>query len=34
LAPVETEERIAICRGDGRGGSVAVAPYAGPCPPK
>jgi hypothetical protein len=34
LAPVETEERIAICRGDGQGGSVAVAPYAGPCPPR
>ena len=33
LAPVETEERVAICRGDGQG-SVAVAPYAGPCPPR
>ena len=33
LAPVETEERIAICRGEGQGGSVAVAPYTGPCPP-
>jgi len=33
LAPVETEERIAICRGDGQGVSVAVAPYTGPCPP-
>jgi hypothetical protein len=34
LAPVETEERIAICRGDGQGGSVAVPPYTGPCPPR
>jgi hypothetical protein len=34
LAPVETEERIVICRGDRQGGSVAVAPYAGPCPPQ
>jgi hypothetical protein len=34
LAPVETEERIAICRSDGQGGSSAVAPYAGPCPPR
>jgi hypothetical protein len=34
LAPVETGERIAICRGDGQGGSVAVPPYTGPCPPR
>ena len=34
LAPVETEERIAICRGDAQGGSVAVPPYTGPCPPR
>ena len=34
LAPVATEERIAICRGYGPGGSVVVAPYAGPCPPR
>jgi hypothetical protein len=34
LAPVETEERIVICRGDGQGGGVAVAPYVGPCPPQ
>ena len=34
LAPVETEERIAICRGDAQGGSVAVAPYVGRCPPR
>jgi hypothetical protein len=32
LAPVVTEERIAICRRSGNG-SAAVAPYAGPCPP-
>ncbi len=33
LDPVVTEERVVICR---RGGSdgVAVAPYAGPCPPR
>ena len=29
LDPCEKKERIAICRG-----GVAVAPYAGPCPPK
>jgi hypothetical protein len=34
LAPMATEERIAICRGNREGGSVAVAPYAGPCPPR
>jgi hypothetical protein len=33
LDPVESEQRIAICRG-GKGVSVAVAPYAGPCPPR
>ena len=33
LDPVVTEERIAICRRSGDG-SVAVAPYAGPCPPR
>jgi len=33
LDPVESEERIAICRG-GEAGSVPVAPYAGPCPPR
>jgi hypothetical protein len=33
LDPVETKERIAICRRN-REGSVAVAPYAGPCPPR
>jgi hypothetical protein len=28
-----TKERIAICKGAGGGGSVAVPPYAGRCPP-
>lgn len=34
LEPVETKERVAICRPGNGGGSVAVAPYGGPCPPK
>jgi hypothetical protein len=34
LAPVVTEERVAICRPAAQGSSVAIAPYAGPCPPK
>jgi hypothetical protein len=29
LSPEDTTERVTICRGN-----VAVAPYAGPCPPK
>ena len=29
LSPEDKTERVAICRG-----SAAVAPYAGPCPPK
>jgi hypothetical protein len=33
LDPVTTEEKIPICR-QSREGSVAVAPYAGPCPPR
>ena len=33
LDPVATEERVVICRRNGRD-SVAVAPYAGPCPPR
>jgi hypothetical protein len=28
-----SKERVAICKGAGEGGSVAVPPYAGPCPP-
>ena len=34
LDPVTSEENIAICRGGRGGGSAAVAPYAGPCPPR
>lgn len=34
LDPVTTEEKIAICRESDGGGSAAVAPYAGPCPPR
>jgi hypothetical protein len=33
LDPVVTKERVVICRRSGSG-SVAVAPYAGPCPPR
>ena len=33
LDPVATKERVAICRRIGND-SVAVAPYAGPCPPR
>jgi hypothetical protein len=33
LDPEVTEERVIICRQNG-GNSVAVAPYAGPCPPR
>lgn len=33
LDPVESEERVEICRDTGAGRSVAVAPYGGPCPP-
>jgi hypothetical protein len=29
-----TKERIAICKSAPAGGSVAIAPYAGPCPPR
>jgi hypothetical protein len=34
LAPRETTERIGICEAAAQGGSAAVPPYAGPCPPK
>jgi hypothetical protein len=34
LAPEVTKERIKICERTAAGGSGAVAPYAGPCPPK
>ena len=33
LAPRMTKERIGICRARVEGGSVAISPYAGPCPP-
>jgi len=29
-----TKERIGICKTTPAGGSAAIAPYAGPCPPK
>jgi hypothetical protein len=34
LAPRTREERVSICRASAQGASVAVAPYAGPCPPR
>ncbi len=34
LDPETTTERVAICRSAAPGGSVAVPPYVGPCPPK
>jgi hypothetical protein len=34
LAPEVTKERIRICERTAAGGSGAVAPYPGPCPPK
>ena len=34
LDPYETKTRVAICGAGPGGTSVAVAPYAGPCPPK
>jgi len=33
LAPEVTKERIRICERTPSGGSGAVSPYAGPCPP-
>jgi hypothetical protein len=37
LSPEDKKERIGICKGTTDsiqgGGSVAIAPYAGPCPP-
>ena len=32
LDPVTSEEEVTICQ-EGRGGLLAVPPYAGPCPP-
>ena len=34
LDPTQTTERVAICRTGAHGGSVAIPPYAGPCPPR
>jgi hypothetical protein len=34
LSPRATTERIGICRSDGGGASIAIPPYAGPCPPR
>ena len=33
LSPQATTQRIAICTATPAGGSVAIAPYAGSCPP-
>ena len=33
LSPRITKERIGICRAGAGGTSVAIPPYAGPCPP-
>jgi hypothetical protein len=33
LSPQVAKERIQICKGMAGGGSAAVAPYAGSCPP-
>jgi hypothetical protein len=34
LSPRATTEKIGICRSDPGGASVAIQPYAGPCPPR
>jgi len=34
LSPQEKQEKIAICKAAPAGASLAVPPYAGPCPPK
>jgi hypothetical protein len=34
LSPRATTERIGICRSEAGGASVAIPPYAGPCPPR
>ena len=34
LSPQEKQEKVAICEAAPAGASVAVPPYAGPCPPK
>jgi hypothetical protein len=33
LSPQVSTQRIAVCKAAPSGGSVAVAPHAGPCPP-
>jgi hypothetical protein len=33
LSPQTSTQRVAICKAAPVGGSIAVAPYAGPCPP-
>jgi hypothetical protein len=33
LDPAQKTERVAICRTGAQGKSVAIPPYAGPCPP-
>jgi hypothetical protein len=34
LDRTQKTERVAICRAGAQGASVAVPPYAGPCPPR
>jgi hypothetical protein len=34
LDPARKTERVAICRTGAQGTSVAIPPYAGPCPPR
>jgi hypothetical protein len=34
LDPTQKTERVAICRTSAQGASVAIPPYAGPCPPR
>jgi hypothetical protein len=34
LSPQVSTQRIAVCKAAPAGGSVALAPYAGPCPPR
>jgi hypothetical protein len=34
LDPTQRTERVAICRTGAQGMSVAIPPYAGPCPPR
>ena len=34
LDPTQKTERVAICHAGTQGTSVAIRPYAGPCPPR